>query len=187
MFAWLVLAFATVALVAGSRRLRVPGGVAARLRRAQRLVPAAALLGVAAAGTVVAAGGEPERLEHAFTPARAIVDRVRAGTPPGATVAITGSTTETATDLQGAVAYALRSRGAGFVVSSLPGIGTRYDPARRAHDGVIEVVDPAPAAPAPGVNEIARVTLVDVPADAPAEQRGPRAVAVTLARAPGQR
>jgi hypothetical protein len=96
---------------------------------------------------------------------------------------VQGSATEIATDLQGGVAYALRRSGVPFVVSSLPGIGTRYDPGRHPHTRVLEVLDrPGPGQAGAGV--IARVVLTDVPSDAPPAERAHRAIVVTLTPAP---
>ncbi|MEA2471449.1 MAG: hypothetical protein QOE38_2448, partial [Thermoleophilaceae bacterium] len=64
------------------------------------------------------------------------------------------------------------------------------DPARHPHGGVLTVDERrAGAAPAPvprpaPAREIARVTLSNVPADAPPAQRGTRPVYVTLAPRP---
>jgi hypothetical protein len=177
MFAWLVLGFGACALAVESGLLRrVRARLVAPGSRVRSAAAVAAVVGVAAVAGVVASSGEPDRLEHAFRPARTIVDRVRTQTPPGGTVLVTGSPDEIGVDLQGAVAYALRSSGVPFVVSSLPGIGTRYDPARHPHDRSMAVTD----RPARGGREIARVVLVDVPADAPSGGRGPRTVLVTL-------
>ena len=185
MFAWLVLGFAAVTLLAPARRLE-----ALRARwRAQRplaRLPAAAgaaagVLGVAAVGALVAAGGKPDRLEHLFRPARTIVDRVRAEAPAGRGVLVTGAADEVGFNVQSAVVYALRSDGVRFV-SRLQGLGTHNDPGRHPHDSVMEVADRRGGAPGPG-RVIARVTLVDVPADALPSERGPRPVVVTLRRA----
>jgi hypothetical protein len=115
---------------------------------------------------------------------------VRAEAPRGHTVFITGSATEMGENLQGSVAYGLRRSGVPFVVSSLPGIGTRYDPARHAHEGVLTIEErragagPLPVPVPPAAREIARVTLSAVPSDAPPDQRGTRPVVVTLASPP---
>ena len=166
MFAWLVLAFGLFDLLRG----RVPS----RARRLTVPATAAGVVSVAVAGALVAAGEKHDRLENAFDPAATIVERVRAGVVRSGTVFITGDRDEIAVDLQGAIAYGLRSRGLPFVVSSLPGIGTRYDPARHPHDMVLAVTAQRPAA---GARVIARAVLVNVPSDAP---RARRAVFVTL-------
>jgi hypothetical protein len=175
MFVWLVLGYAAVVFARG----RVPSPVPPRR---VALATAAGVLGLGALGAVVAAAEEPDRLENAFDPARTIVERVRAETPRDGTVFITGSPTEMGENLQGSVAYGLRRSGVPFVVSSLPGIGTRYDPLRRAHDRVLTVTErPAAGSAAPATaREIARVTLAGVPADAPPDQRDARPVVVTL-------
>jgi hypothetical protein len=159
MFAWLVLGFGLVTLLIGSRPLEA-------LRGGRRPVSIAGVVAVAAVGALVAAGGKHDRLENAFDPAGAIVDRVPAGIPRGTTVFITGDPNEIATDLEGAIAYALRDSGRHFVVSSLPGIGTRYDPAKQGHDMVLSVTEH----PGPG-RVIARALLVNVPSDGPPARR----------------
>jgi hypothetical protein len=185
MFAWLVLGFAAL-VIARERRVLEP----APGRRRRGLAVAAGVAGVAAVGALVAAAERPDRLENAFDPARAIVDAVRTRTPAGRTVFITGSRSEMGENLQGSVAYGLRRSGVPFVVTSLPGIGTRYDPARHPHDSVL-VVDErregAAVAPRPAVppaRRVARVTLSDVPADVLPDQRAPRPVVVTLGPPP---
>jgi hypothetical protein len=138
----------------------------------------------------VAAAERPDRLEKAYDPARAIVDAVRARAPAGHTVFVTGSRSEMGENLQGSVAYGLRRSGVPFVVTSLPGIGTRYDPARHPHDSVLTVDERRPGAavaPRPAVppaREIARVTLSGVPDDVLPEQRAVRPVVVTLGPPP---
>jgi hypothetical protein len=181
MFAWLVLGYAAAVLLRGRRPFEV-------LERLAVPAAAAGLLAVVAVGALVALAERPDRLERAFDPAGTIVDRVRAAAPTGHTVFITGSATEMGEDLLGSVAYGLRRSGIPFVVSTLPGIGTRYDPARHPHDSVLTVDERRPGAgplphPVPaGAREIARVTLAGVPADAPPDQRGTRAVVVTFAQ-----
>jgi hypothetical protein len=148
------------------------------------------VVGVAVVGVLVGGAEKPDRLEKAFAPARTIVDRVRAETPAGHTVLIAGSPTEMGEDLLGSVAYGLRRSGIPFVVPTLPGIGTRYDPARHPHEGVLTVEErragagQLPVPVPPSAREIARVTLSAVPSDAPPDQRGTRAVVVTLAPRP---
>jgi hypothetical protein len=188
MFSWLVVGFGAVALLGRSRRLgmvlrrAMSGGDNTHARSA--LASAACLVAVAAIGAVVAAGGKPDRLENAFDPAHAIVDGVRAQTPRGGTVLITGSPSEIVTDLKAAIAYGLRSSGIRFVLSDPPGIGTRYDPARRPHDRAMEVIE-QPTAGQADSRVIARAVLVNVPSDAPPPERGPRAVVVRLLPAVG--
>jgi hypothetical protein len=178
MFAWLVLGYAAAVWARG----RLP--VVTTPGRRRVLAVAAGVLAVTAVGAFVAGAEKPDRLENAFSPARSIVDRVRAEVPAGETVFITGSATEMGENLQGSVAYGLRRSGVPFVVSSLPGIGTRYDPAQHPHESVLTVTErPSPGSP-PAGREIARVTLSDVPADAPPDQRGTRPVVVTLAPRP---
>jgi hypothetical protein len=159
MFAWVVLGFGLVTLVTGWRPLEA-------LRRGGRPVSIAGVVAVAAVGVLVAAGGKDDRLERAFDPARTIVEVVPGSIPRSATVFITGDPNEVATDLEGAIAYALRGDGRHFVVSSLPGIGSRYDPAGHAHDMVLTVTEH----PGPG-RVIARAVFVDVPSDAPPARR----------------
>jgi hypothetical protein len=174
MFTWLVLGFGAAALVSGADR-----GLALRTRLAAgvgrgRLAAAAGVLAVAGVGALVAAGENRDRLETLFAPARTIADHVRAEAPPEATVFITGDKGEVATDLQSAVAYALRGSGRRFVVSSLPGIGTRYDPNRHPHDWVMTVTEH----PSPGSRVVVREAVVNAPIDAPP---GRRTFFVTLA------
>jgi hypothetical protein len=178
MFVWLVLGYAAAVLVRG----RV--SPAALSGRRAAMAGAAGMVGVAVVGALVAGAEKPDRLERAFEPARTIVDRVRAETPPGHTVFIVGSPTEMGEDLLGSVAYGLRRSGIPFVVSTLPGIGTRYDPARHPHEGVLTVTERPSGPGPPGAREIARVTLAAVPSDAPPAQRDTRAVVVTLAPPP---
>jgi hypothetical protein len=169
MFAWLALGFGAVTLLL--RRAR-------RLRTAlARWAPAAGFAMVLVVGVLVAAGEKRDRLEGLFGPARAIADRAVAGAPRSGTVFITGDPGEVTTDLQGALAYALRDHGIPFVVSSLPGIGTRYDPARTAAGTVLTVTSRPPPG---GVRVIAHEVVENVPADAPP---GRRTVYVTLAPA----
>jgi hypothetical protein len=183
MFSWLVLGFGAVALLGRSHRL----GMVLRRARSESAKPhlrsapvfAASVVGIAAIGGVVAAGRKPDRLENAFDPAHAIVDGVRAQTGRGGTVLITGPQSEIVTDLKGAIAYGLRSSGIRFVASDPPGIGTRYDPARRSHEHVLEVIDQSSGGRIEG-RVIARAVLVDVPSDAPPIERARRIIAVTL-------
>jgi hypothetical protein len=176
MFAWLVLGFGAATLLLGADRLAaLRARVVAGPGRVRGAAAAAGLVTVAVIGALVAAGENRNRLEPLFKPARAVADRVRAGTPRGATVLITGDRGEIAVDLQSAVAYAMRRSGLSFVVSSLPGIGTRYDPARRPHDSVMTVTEHPP----PGSRVLVREELVNVPADAPP---GRRTFFVTLGR-----
>src|SRR5439155_19487222 len=88
MFAWLVVGFGLVDRVRG----RVP------FRWGRLAVPATAAgaVSVAVVGALVAAGEKHDRLENAFDPARAIVDRVRAGAQQTGTVFITGDRDEIA-------------------------------------------------------------------------------------------
>jgi hypothetical protein len=184
MFAWLVLGYAAV-VFAGERRpaWRLPS---------RRVVPATAagVSCVVVVGALVAAAERPDRLQRAYDPARAIVDAVRAQVPAGHTVFVTGSRSEMGENLQGGVAYGLRRSGVPFVVTSLPGIGTRYDPARHAHDSVLTVDERRPGAAVaprplvPPARVIARVTLAGVPDDVLPEQRGVRPVVVTLGPPP---
>jgi hypothetical protein len=184
MFAWLVLGYAAIGI---ARERRVFESVPDRRRV---LAVAAGVAGVAAAGGLVAGAESPDRLENAFGPARAIIDAVRAQTPPGHTVFVTGSRSEMGENLQGSAAYALRRSRVPFVVTSLPGIGTRYDPGRHPHDSVLTVDERRPGAavaPRPAVppaREVARVTLSGVPADVLPEQRAARPVVVTLGPPP---
>jgi hypothetical protein len=176
MFAWLVLGFGAATLFSradrrAALRLRLPPVPG----RGSRLGVVAGILVVAGVGALVAAGENRNRLEGLFAPARAIADRVRAETPPQTTVFITGDKNEAATDLQSAVAYALRSGGRPFVVSSLPGIGTRYDPSRHPYDLVMTVTEH----PSAGRRPIAREVVVKAPGDA---LPGRRTFFVTLAR-----
>jgi hypothetical protein len=167
MFTWLALGFGAATLFFGADRR---AALRARLRVGVgrgRLAQAVGVLAVAGIGALVAAGENRDRLEPLFGHARTVADRVRAGTPPEATVFITGDKNEVATDLQSAVAYAFRTSGRRFVVSSLPGIGTRYDPNRHPHDLVMTVTEH----PTPGTRVIAREVVVNVPADAPPGQR----------------
>jgi hypothetical protein len=182
MFVWLVLGYAAAVFLRERRPFEA-------LERVGALPAAAAgLLAVVAVGVLVARAEKPDRLEKAFAPAGTIVERVRAAAPAGHTVFITGSATEMGEDLLGSVAYGLRRSGVAFVVETLPGIGTRYDPARHPHESVLTVDERRPGAgplphPVPaGTREIARVTLAGVPADAPPDQRGTRPVVVTLAQ-----
>jgi hypothetical protein len=159
MFAWLTVGFGWAALALGAERLSA--------LRAQAIPAAAGLVAVLAIGAVVAVGENRNRLEPLFAPASAIGDRVRAVTSPGDTVLITGDSNELATDLQSAVAYAMCGSGLRFVVSSLPGIGTRYDPGKHPHTSVMTVT----VHPPPGIRVIAREVVVNAPADAPPNRR----------------
>jgi hypothetical protein len=181
MFSWLVLAYGAVVLLPRGRlpaRMRVP------VRRHAALV--AGVAAVVVIGAIAAAAGKHDRLENAFRPARAIVDSARHAAPSSGTVMIGGSASEVATDLQGGVALGLRRSGVPFVVSTLPGIGTRYDPARHPHDHVMAVIERPPAGQATA-QVIARALLDDVPADAPPAERAARPVVLTLAPAAGRR
>ena len=180
MFGWLVLGLAAATFLPA----RIPGPARLRLAAAgRRIAVVVGVAAVAAIGAVVASHGRPNRLERAFGPARRIADRVRARTPPGATVLIVGSpATEVGTDLVGVVAYALRGDGVPFVVGSLPGIGTRYDPGRHRYGRRIDLIErPTPAQA--GGDVLARVVLDGVPSDAPPRQRAARTVVVKLSRA----
>jgi hypothetical protein len=173
MFSWLVLGWSAVAF-GGAAAVR-----ATRLRVPARIATGVALLGVVAAGVIVAARGKPDRLEPVFQPARTIAARVRDQTPPGGTILLTGPRTPMGFDLQGVIAYALRGGGTPFVTSNLPGIGTRYAASRHAHERVMLVVErPRPGRPAGPV--IARVAMGG-PTDAPPPERARRTVIVTLA------
>jgi hypothetical protein len=158
-------------------------GVAGLLRRrgwatAPRSVSVAALAAVAAIGAVVAGGGGRDRFEPAFDRFHSIVDAVRSRVPAGGSVVIEGPRTEIGTELKGALAYALRDRGARFLSADPPGIGTRYDPALHPHDASLEVEEGA----APGSGRvIAREVIEGVPPDAPPAARAPRTVVVRLA------
>src|SRR5204863_7706275 len=91
MFAWLVIGFAVIGWLRG----RVPAP-------APRVAAAAIAVGtvaVATVGALVAARQKHDRLENAFDPARAIVDRVRAEAPQTGTVFVTGDRDEVAVDL----------------------------------------------------------------------------------------
>jgi hypothetical protein len=183
MFGWLVLGFAAATWAGAGGRLKALKARFAppeRVRSRTAVATAAGVLAVAAVGGVVAGAGEPDRLERLFAPARKIVDGVTAATPAGGAVLVQGSAGEIATDLQGGVAYVLRRQGVPFVVSTLPGIGTRYDPGRNGHDRVMEVIErPQPAGTRGRV--IARAVVSDVPANGSPLQRAARALVVTLA------
>jgi hypothetical protein len=166
MFAWLVLGFGAVTLLLASDRVGAPR-VRALSARVAGPATAAGLVAVAVIGAVVAAGENRNRLETLFRPARAVADHVRADAPRGATVLITGDRNEIALGLQSAVAYAMRDEGLSFVNSSLPGIGTRYDPARHPHDMVMTVTEH----PVAGDPVFAREVLVNVPANGPPSRR----------------
>jgi hypothetical protein len=168
MFAWLVLGFGAATLLFRTDRLApLRARLAAGAGRVGRPAIAVGVLAVAAVGAAIAAGENRNRLETLFAPARAVADRVRADAPRGPTIFITGDKNEIALGLQSAVAYAMRDEGLSFVVSSLPGIGTRYDPGRHPHDLVMTVTEH----PAPGAPIFTREVLVNVPADAPPSRR----------------
>jgi hypothetical protein len=167
MFTWLVLAFGTAKLLFGAdrglaRRARLAAGAG---RGKPTLV--VGVVAVAAIGAVVAADQNRDRLEPLFASAGRIADEVRRGTPPEATVFITGDTNEVANDLQSAVAYELRRSGRPFVTKSLPGIGTRYDPGRHRYDSVMAVTEH----PSAGARLIAREEVVNAPLGAPPGRR----------------
>jgi hypothetical protein len=168
MFAWLVLGFGAATLLFRTRRLAPLGArVATGVGRVGRPAVAGGVLAVAAVGAAVAAGENRNRLETLYAPAHAVANRVRADTPRGPTIFITGDKNEIALALQSAVAFAMRDEGLRFVVSSLPGIGTRYDPGRHPYDMVMTVTEH----PARGARVFAREVLVNVPADAPPSRR----------------
>jgi hypothetical protein len=158
MFAWLMLGF-------GAATLLLRGGRFAGLQ--SRALAVAGVIAVAGVGGVVAAGENRNRLETMFRPARSIADRVRADAPRDATFLVTGERNEIAIALQSAVAFAMRDEGLRFVNSSLPGLGTRYDPDRHPHDLVMTVTEH----PAPGARVFTREELVNVPADGPPSRR----------------
>jgi hypothetical protein len=125
----------------------------------------------------VAAGGKADRLSHGYRPARTIVASIARNVPARRVPLVEGSRTSVGFAFQGAAIYALRRNGVRFVCSRLPGIGSRYDPARNAHGSVMEVLDGG----APRRPVIARAVVRDVPADVAPTQRRARPVVVTLA------
>lgn len=164
MFAWLVLFHAAVVLL----EARIP-----RLAFPWRYAGASA---AAVAGVVVAAGLGPDQLRGAYRPAGSIADRVIAVVPHPEKVFVRGDTSDLAFDLQGTLAYRLRDEGIAFVVDSLPGIGTRYDPAQHPHTTTLTV-----SGTPPGAHErlVTRATFGNVPSNGPPRRH---TYYVTLAR-----
>ena len=163
MFAWLAAGYGTLALGARNGRF---AAARARLARVARPATAAAVAGVAAVGALVAAGQDAYRLQNVFEPARSLADRTRAGAPEG-TVLITGDENEVSGNLQSAIAYAMRTEGRPFVMTSLLGLGSRYDPRRHPPDAILTVTEH----PRRGARVLAREVLVDVPAEAAPSRR----------------
>jgi hypothetical protein len=169
MYCWLALGFGAVVVVmsrldrgANRRRPVQPESVLPVLRVA---LPAAGLLAVLAVAGAVAARGKDDRLESAFGPSSAVAQAVRGPVRGAGTVLVSGVSGEGSFVIQSAIVNELRRIGVPFVVSSLPGIGTRYDPAKRPHDAVVAVY--AREAPASAGRVVARVVLRDFPTDAP--------------------
>jgi len=155
MFAWLALGWLAARLLLPLRSpawARSPGPVAA------------GVVAVTAVALSVAAGAGPDRLEGAWKPADRLLAALRHEAPPG-TLRVTGPKTTLGFELQGGAVLTLRQRGP-RPLSSLPGVGTPYDPRRHPHDGVVRVGDRRPAG-----RVIARATL-----------SGRRVLTATLAR-----
>src|SRR5215211_5320582 len=178
LFVLLVLAVLTALALARQRRdLAAAGGLALGWLAARLLLPlrspawarspgpvAAGVVAVTAVALSVAAGAGPDRLEGAWKPADRLLAALRHEAPPG-TLRVTGPKTTLGFELQGGAVLTLRQRGP-RPLSSLPGVGTPYDPRRHPHDGVVRVGDRRPAG-----RVIARATL-----------SGGRVLTATLAR-----
>jgi hypothetical protein len=143
-----------------------------------RAVRVAGVAAVAVVGLLVALSAGPDRLEGAYPLAHHLTDAARTQAPSGQTVLVDGSNTALGFELQGAAVLALRKRGP-RPVSTLPGIGTPYNPARRAHQSELRISDGSSPR---GGRVIARYSVSGVPRDAPPKERRARRVTLTLDR-----
>jgi hypothetical protein len=167
MFLWLMTGFLAI-------RLLVPAGRPAWA--GTRSLPVAGVAALALVGLIVALSAGPDRLEGAYPLGHDLADKVREHAPPGRTLLVAGSSTPLGFELEGAAVLALRENGP-RPVTTLPGIGSPYNPANRPHQGELRVTDGRP--PRRG-RVIARYRVSGVPGDAPRKETRNRRLTVTL-------
>jgi hypothetical protein len=168
MFLWLMTGFLAA-------RLLLPA-VPRPAWAGKRSLQAAGVAALALVGLVVALSAGPDRLEGAYPLGHDLRDRIHAQAPPGRTLLVAGSSTPLGFELEGAAVQALRENGP-RPVTTLPGIGTPYNPAKRPHRGELRVTDGRPPR---GGRVIARYRVSGVPGDAPPKETRNRRLTVTL-------